>query len=49
MRNRIVAGMPLGVVVIEGAQYSGSLLTARLRRWCLGAKCSGYRGTSRSR
>jgi len=29
MRNRIVAGMPLGVVV-EGAQYSGWLITARL-------------------
>jgi DNA processing protein len=30
IRNRIVAGMPLGAVVIEGAQYSGSLITARL-------------------
>jgi DNA processing protein len=30
VRNRIVAGMPLGVVVIEGAQYSGSVITARL-------------------
>ena len=30
VRNRIVAGMPLGVVVVQGAQYSGSLITARL-------------------
>jgi DNA processing protein len=30
VRNRIVAGMTLGAVVIQGAQYSGSLITARL-------------------
>ena len=30
VRNRIVAGMTLGVVIVEGAQYSGSLITARL-------------------
>src|SRR5260370_41136341 len=30
VRNRIVAGMPLGVAVVEGAQYSGSLIPARL-------------------
>lgn len=30
VRNRIVAGMPLGIVVLEGAQYRGSLMTARL-------------------
>jgi DNA processing protein len=30
VRNRIVAGMSLGVVIVQGAQYSGSLITARL-------------------
>lgn len=30
VRNRIVAGMALGAIVVQGAQYSGSLITARL-------------------
>lgn len=30
VRNRVVAGMSLGSIVVQGAQYSGSLITARL-------------------
>jgi len=30
IRNRLIAEMARGVVVVEGAQYSGSLITARL-------------------
>jgi DNA processing protein len=34
IRNRLIAGMARGVIVVEGAQYSGSLITARLAMEC---------------
>src|ERR1700693_2683513 len=30
VRNRVVAGISLGTIVVQGAQYSGSLITSRL-------------------